>query len=564
MVSKIYSGLAAIASVLLVSHGAYGQTVPSTVDPGSLQRGIQSSGDKKPIVPGPTAVPNAAPTVVAPEGAENLSFVLRSISLDGGSVYGDAELQKLVSSRLGGSISVAEVFKFAAAMTARYRNDGYVLSRVIVPPQKIDDGEVVLKAVEGYVDSVKVEGLTSAKESAVLGYLEKLVGQRPLTKNVLERYMLLVDDLPGVSLKAFFEPSPNNSGASTVTVKVVEKKFDVWSRADNRGSDFVGPYRVEVGGVYNSLTPIGTSVTGRMLTTPLQNEELRYAGFSLSREVDKEGSAIIIGANGMTSEPGGSLETLDIKSDSFGANVGVRIKPLRSRNKNLTLNLSAAASQSTTQALGFDLSEDASRQVRAAGEFQLSDRFFGATSFNVGLNQGLSIIGATKKGDVLQSRANADPGAFWVDAGVSRLQSIGRGFLVLASVKGQYSLDPLSSAREFGVGGEGSGSAFDSSEYAGDHGVSGRMELRYSDSLPVRGVESGFQGYLFGDGGAVWQEGAPNGQTNDKIASAGVGVRFNVGEHFSGNVEVAQPFVREVSARGDKMPRVFFGLIGRF
>ena len=484
--------------------------------------------------------------------------------MDGGSIYDDAELQKLASSKLGKSISVTEVFKFAAAMTARYRNDGYVLSRVIVPPQKIDDGEVVLQAVEGYVDSVKVEGLTAAKENAVLGYLGKLVGQRPLGKDVLERYLLLVDDLPGVSLKAFFEPSPDNSGASTITVKVAQKKADVWSRADNRGTDFVGPYRVEVGGVYNSLAPIGTSVMAKVLTTPVQNEELRYVGFSVSREVDKEGSAIIIGANGMTSEPGESLKILDIKSASVGGNVGIRIKPLRSRNKNLTLNLSAAVSESSTKALGFYLSKDASRQVRAAGEFQFSDRFFGATSFSGGLNRGLSIIGATKKGDVLQSRANAVPSAFWVDAGVSRLQSIGRGFLVSASVRGQYSLDPLSAAREFGVGGEGSGSAFDASEYTGDHGVSGRMELRYSRSSLKRGIEAGYQGYLFGDGGAVWQEGTPNGQTNEKIASAGVGLRFNVGEHFSGNVEVAQPFVREVSSSGDKMPNVFFGLVGRF
>jgi hemolysin activation/secretion protein len=564
MVTKIYSGLAAIASVLLVSQGAYAQTVPSTVDPGSLQRGIQSSSGKQQIVPGPTAVPNAAPTVVAPEGAENLSFVLRSVSLDGGSVYDDAELQKLVSSSLGGSVSVAEVFKFAAAMTARYRNDGYILSRVIVPPQKIDDGMVVLKAVEGYVDSVKVEGLSVSKENAVLGYLGKLVGQRPLSKGLLERYLLLVDDLPGVSLQSFFEPSPDNSGAATITVKVAQKKSDVWSRADNRGSDLVGPYRVEVGGVYNSLAPIGMAVTGKMLTTPVQNEELRYVGFSVSREVDKEGSAVIIGVNGMTSEPGGSLKTLNVKSNSFGSNVGFRIKPLRSRVRNLTLDLSASATRSTTKALGFDLSKDDSRQVRAAGEFQFNDRFAGATSFSVGLNQGLPIFGATKKGDVLQSRANADPGAVWVDAGVSRVQMIGRGFLVSASVRGQYAVDPLSAAREFGVGGEGSGSAFDSSEYTGDHGVSGRMELRYSGSVPNRGIEAGYQGYIFGDGGAVWQEGSQIGQTNDKIASAGVGLRFNVGEHFSGNVEVAQPFVREVSSRSDKMPRVFFGLVGRF
>jgi len=140
-------------------------------------------------------------------------------------------------------------------------------------------------------------------------------------------------------------------------------------------------------------------------------------------------------------------------------------------------------------------------------------------------------------------------------------------------VRGQYSLNPLSAAREFGVGGRAFGSAFDSSEIAGEHGVSGRVELRYSTALPMvdeivpggflRGT--GIQVYAFGDGGEIWQDGSQLiGQEDGRIASAGLGARFNLGANISGSVEVAQPFIRDVESQGNRDPRVFFELLGRF
>ena len=39
-------------------------------------------------------------------------------------------------------------------MSARYRNDGYILSQVIVPAQSVEGGVVRLQAIEGHVAAI--------------------------------------------------------------------------------------------------------------------------------------------------------------------------------------------------------------------------------------------------------------------------------------------------------------------------------------------------------------------------------------------------------------------------
>ena len=127
-----------------------GQEVPSTVDPGQIERDLR--GSREPIRVQPTnpefGITQEVPDV--PEGAENISFVLEQISFTGvKSVYSDEELLGEFKSRIGQEVTVAELFEAAAQMSARYRNSGYLLSSVIVPAQEIDSGAVTFQVIEG-------------------------------------------------------------------------------------------------------------------------------------------------------------------------------------------------------------------------------------------------------------------------------------------------------------------------------------------------------------------------------------------------------------------------------
>ena len=78
-------------------------------------------------------------------------------------------------------------------------------------------------------------------------------------------------------------------------------------------------------------------------------------------------------------------------------------------------------------------------------------------------------------------------------------------------------------------------------------------------------TDLGSQVYGFADGGSVWQaESSGTAQIDDNIATAGFGLRLNLGAHISANVEVAKPFLKDVESEGDRDPRMFFELVGRF
>jgi hemolysin activation/secretion protein len=424
-----------------------------------------------------------------------------------------------------------------------------------------------------------VEGVTAKQKRKILRYLNKVVGQRPLKSKNLERYLLLVDDLSGVKLKTFMQPSTENGGAATLTVKPQIERFNVWSSADSRGTEFVGPYNLALGGTLHAPNVLGQSISGQVATTPPNTEELQYVSLSFAQEVGYEGTSVTVSASGMRSEPGQELRQLELESEALNFDMAIRLKPYRSRDANVYISLAGSIKEAETKALDSVLSQDRARQVKFGLDFQGIDNFLGANSFSFAASQGIDAMGSTPEGSALQSRFDADPEATWFNVGFTRVQSLAKwrpGFDLKASVAAQYAFEPLSAAREFSIGGMANASAFDSSEINGDNGLSGRLEVRYATSLGAidRGVSEGWRGfavqaYAFGDGGQVWQtrvgdQERDNGQTDDMIASAGAGLRFNLGPYTSATVEVAKPFLNVVASEGNKDPRVFFSFTNRF
>src|SRR3989339_1174220 len=77
------------------------------------------------------------------------------------------------SKYIGREINGGDIFELARSLTALYRNEGYILSQVIVPPQSLAEGSLTLQAVEGYIANVRVEG-DSRISKALLEIGEKI------------------------------------------------------------------------------------------------------------------------------------------------------------------------------------------------------------------------------------------------------------------------------------------------------------------------------------------------------------------------------------------------------
>ena len=105
------------------------QAQTTTAAPGRVQEQFQFNG--VPSRPSPNIEVRELAIQGAPEGAENVSFRLDNLIIDGAVSYSDAELEGFYEDKLGQTITLAELYGFAAQMTRKYRNDGYILTQIV-------------------------------------------------------------------------------------------------------------------------------------------------------------------------------------------------------------------------------------------------------------------------------------------------------------------------------------------------------------------------------------------------------------------------------------------------
>ena len=149
-----------LTGALLLATQAAAQVVPppAQVDPGRVQ---QQLAPPMPPRAAPEIVTPEIPDTIAPEAAATVRLTVRDIRVEGSTVYPAGAFDDLIRPLLGREITLADAFRLADAITARYRGDDYVLSRVVVPAQRVADGVLRLQVVEGFVSKVEVQGKAS-------------------------------------------------------------------------------------------------------------------------------------------------------------------------------------------------------------------------------------------------------------------------------------------------------------------------------------------------------------------------------------------------------------------
>src|SRR5262249_54918409 len=190
-----------------------------------------------------------------PRGAEKIRVNVRDICIKGATVYTKDQLAPLFAGLIGHDVPVQALYDLAKAITAKYGNDGYVLSRAIIPPQAFSPRGAVpcVQVIEGYIDRVEWREAVATYRDFFSHYSAKITAERPVNVRTIERYLLLASDLPGLHFSSSVKPSKTNEGASTLVVALTEKPIDAFFRYDNRGTPQRGPREFLFGASVNNL-----------------------------------------------------------------------------------------------------------------------------------------------------------------------------------------------------------------------------------------------------------------------------------------------------------------------
>lgn len=563
------------ASALALTAG----TALAQVNIPSAQTGGASAGrveeQIKPRQLMPREVPQVevqqAPAPEAPAGAAGIKFRLDNLQISDATVYTPDELQTVYADKLGQTISLADLYGIAAELTRKYRNDGYILTQVVVPPQEIEGGSARLRVVEGFIDEIIVEGSDNNDQTLNLmrDYSSRIkVGQQALNIRDLERALLLINDLPGVSARSVLSPSPDMVGAADLRILVTRDPWEGLVAIDNHGTKYLGPVQAMAAVSLNSMLNLNERITAQFVLAPGEDfkREMEYIALSYEMPLGTYGTELTTTASYSFTKPGYDLEQFNVQGKSAYWGITVSHPFVRTRNSNFTARATYDM-RNVDSTNDFERKrEDNIRAVRLGGKFEYLDNIFGL-GFNVldmELSQGLTIMGSSNTGDFM-SRAGAEPDFVKLTAEYQRLQRLFPQVNLLLGTKGQWANDALYSSEEFGLGGQSYGRGFDPSEIIGDSGFAGKAEVQWNDPVKFDGVVKTYQLYSFVDAGRVFNtDPGANALRTDTLFSVGVGARFELGTGTQAGVMMAKPLNRDVATMKDEDPRFYVNLNHRF
>jgi hemolysin activation/secretion protein len=552
-----YFFVSAFVCMIWLPSWSWGQSSGDNSDAGKIQQRLDRPEQKQGDVERPD-VPRAES---GPKKSTGEKFRLIGAQLVGNTVYTLAELAPIYEPYLNQEISVAEVDKIVKAVTEKYREAGYFLTRVIAPPQGAEFGILELRIIEGFVEAVEFKGEKPGRKGLFDSWAVDIKSETPLMLETMERALLLMADIPGIGVTPSLKEIDIERGAYRLEITLTHAAVGGVVSFDNRGTTSVGPLQVYTGLNLNSIFGFLERTRVAVFTIPQTPEELRYIEFQQDHILNSMGTQAWVFASRSVVDLGSEVDSTKQNSHGTRITFGVSHPIIRSRNINLftSLKLDAFESDKSGNNGVFD---DKLRVLRVGSRFNASDDWGGTSWLSAEYSQGFDVFGASDEESGFVSNTNGRSDFLKVKADFTRVQTIVKNLDLQLSGTGQWSPHTLLSSEEFTVGGQQFGRAFDPSEISGNVGASGSVELQFNVPADLKPVLNSVQLYGYYDAGAVWGVGF----TRASIVSAGGGVRLNLPYNFRGQFEAAVPLTRQSDTgeaeRND--PRLFFSISSQF
>lgn len=138
------SSIALAAGLFLISAAT--ASAQTTVDPSRMIERFKR--DTRPTTSPEVVIERQGQEAAPVKGDGKKIFTLNRVVVKGSSVYGEEGPKAAYEKWIGQQVSFADLQAIAQAITAHYRNDGYILSRAVLEPQKVGGGVVQVRVAD--------------------------------------------------------------------------------------------------------------------------------------------------------------------------------------------------------------------------------------------------------------------------------------------------------------------------------------------------------------------------------------------------------------------------------
>lgn len=452
-------------------------------------------------------------------------FAVQTVLISGNENIDTHTLHALVADAEGKSLTLPDLASLAARLTDYYHNHGYPLARAFIPAQTIQSGMVRIEIMEARYGKIALDNHSGADDALLKDTLAPLQSGRTIEQAGLERALLLLSDIPGLTsntvLKAGERPGTSDLSVNAASSPPVNGNLTV----DGYGNRYTG--RPRVSGTVNVVNPLhhGDVLNLSGLSS---GEGVNYGRISYETLLNGYGTRLGGSYLAMRYELGGLLSSLNAQGTAQAGSVWAKQPLIRGRDFNLYGQIGYERTE-----LRDRIASAGIRTYRHLDDGTLGlygdarDRLLsgGVNTWSVGWTLGQVDF------DVAEARL-ADKatvktqGTFskW-NVSLSRLQNLGERDGLYLAFSGQWAQDNLDPSKKMVVGGPYTVRGYDMGAVSGDTAYIGTAELRHALGAGSYGQ---WQAVAFIDGAYVQinQNTWTNGKNNATLNGAGAGLNW--------------------------------------
>lgn len=494
----------------------------------------------------------------SPQGDGQQKISVSDVRLSGELPLPAAELLKLVKSEAGKEITLGELNALAARVTQYLRQQGYLVAFAYIPAQDIVGGVVEIAVIPGKYGQTRIIGTAHIDPDRLKGVLFAAKPGMLITRGPLERALLLINDLSGVSVTATLTPGETPGTADLVLETADTAKTSGALYADNWGNRYTGQTRYGVQLTVNNFSNNGDSFSLGGLTT---GQGINNYNFGYSANIGHDGAKFEIKYSHVGYTLGDTFADLGATGRAVVTSYGVSYPLVRGRafslygtfgvdEKHLRDDITSTSSYSPKASSLWNLG--------LSGNFADTWGGGGANAFSLTHYQGkLTFKDATAlANDIYNTAGDFSKTVF----SYQRQQYVAKNLNFNFNFIGQLAGKNLDSSEKLYLGGADGVRAFPQGEAAGDEGYKLTGELRWrlekwsttTNNLYLNG---------FYDYGSVMVNKNPSASAGDNrrsLMGAGLGLMWTRDKDFAIRMDYAWKIGRETAAADtDKSGRLW-------
>lgn len=458
---------------------------------------------------------------------------IEKILINESKILSQEELKKVTEKYEGRECTISELFEAVAAINALYADKRFFVAKAILPPQKVEKGNVRIELVEGRLGEFKIEGNTSTRDSFILNRMS-LKQEDLIRLDTFEKDILYLNRTNDIDVRAKLKPGKIFGRTDAVLTVDEPQEYEVILFSDNAGRETTGKERGGI--IFSDKSLLGFRDA---LDINLVGAQGTVAG-SLSYDFPVNKYATRLGLSydrNQIEYITGPLQSLDMAGDSN--DFGIRVTHPFLVRQWLTLNgyLAYHYKDSNTEFGDVTLFETTADDFSLGFDFKSRDKK-GAWIFNNALTYGRDNYGDDREYVIY----NLD--LIRVHFFNDMISGIFRG-------SGQISdSDLLPSFDLFQIGGMSTVRGYPEGLLAGDNGYYTSAELTVA--LPFverlsknKLTRNDVKFFIFLDHGGTFPYKGNDESINsdDFLTSAGFGFDFKFTQYFSGRISCGIPLV---------------------